>query len=138
MATLGPPSIALLRPSSSLSNLADSAALHSDHDHSGQPRFPHTRAQLAAIARLYKPDAFTGDAEGDQNSISSSLVARVVGLLDGEREDELKMLLKDMFGPMSEDEVRLVSVMSRSGILTTSDTSSSSTSSTSCTSTEMT
>ncbi|RPD64303.1 hypothetical protein L226DRAFT_460365 [Lentinus tigrinus ALCF2SS1-7] len=104
-AALGPPSIALLRPTSSLSNLSDSVALHSDHDHPGQPRFPHTRAQLAAIARLYKPDAFTGDAEGDQNSISSSLVARVVGLLDSEREDELKMLLKDMFGPISEDEL---------------------------------
>lgn len=113
MATaLGPPSISLLRPTSSLSNLSDSVALHSDHDHAGQPRFPHTRAQLAAIARLYKPDAFTGDAEGDQNSISSSLVARVVGLLDSEREDELKMLLKDMFGPISDDEVRLVPLFS--------------------------
>ena len=53
-ATLGPPSIALLRPTSSLSSLSDSASLHTDHDHAAQPRFPHTRAQLAAIARLYK------------------------------------------------------------------------------------
>ena len=84
MATaLGPPSISLLRPTSSLSNLSDSVALHSDHDHAGQPRFPHTRAQLAAIARLYKPDAFSPDA--DDGNISSSLVTRVVGLLDGER-----------------------------------------------------
>ena len=107
MATaLGPPSISLLRPTSSLSSFSDSASLHNDHDQTGTPRFPHTRAQLAAIARLYKPDAFTGDAEGDHNSISSSLVARVVSLLDGEREDELKGLLKDMFGPIGEDEVR--------------------------------
>ena len=104
MATaLGPPSISLLRPTSSLSNLSDSVALHSDHDHAGQPRFPHTRAQLAAIARLYKPDAFSPDA--DDGNISSSLVTRVVGLLDGEREDDIKHLLKDMFGPMSDDEV---------------------------------
>lgn len=105
-ATLSPPSIALLRPTSSLSSFSESASFHSDHDQTGTPRFPHTRAQLAAIARLYKPDAFTGDAEGDHNSISSSLVARVVGLLDGEREDDLKVLLKDMFGPISEEEVR--------------------------------
>ncbi|KAI0731262.1 hypothetical protein C8Q76DRAFT_613592 [Earliella scabrosa] len=104
-AALGAPSIALLRPTSSLSSFSDSASLHNDHDQTGTPRFPHTRAQLAAIARLYKPDAFTGDAEGDHNSISSSLVARVVSLLDGEREDELKGLLKDMFGPIGEDEL---------------------------------
>ena len=82
-----------------MSNLSDSASLHNDHDNSASPRFPHTRAQLAAIARLYKPDAVATDAEGDQNAISSSLVTRVVGLLDGEREDELKILLKNMFDP---------------------------------------
>ena len=105
-AALGPPSIALLRSTSSLSSLSDSAALHNDLDHSVQPRFPHTRAQLAAIARLYKPDAFAADAEADpSNIISSSLVSRVAALLDGEREDDIKHLLKDMFGPMSDDEV---------------------------------
>ena len=57
-AALGAPSIALLRPTSSLSSFSDSASLHNDHDQTGTPRFPHTRAQLAAIARLYKPDAF--------------------------------------------------------------------------------
>ena len=104
-AALGAPSIALLRPTSSLSSLSDSAAFHNDHEQQGQPRFPHTRAQLAAIARLYKPDAFAGESESEQNNISSSLVTRVVSLLDGEREDDLKHLLKDMFGPISEDEV---------------------------------
>nr|VWO94637.1 Sorting nexin-4 (Autophagy-related protein 24) [Ganoderma boninense] len=94
-ATLGPPSIAHLRPKSSFSSLSDSAFLHNDNDPSATPRFPHTRAQLAAIARLYKPDAFLGDPDGDQN-ISPSLVARTVALLDAEREDELKGLLKDI------------------------------------------
>ena len=108
-ATLGPPSIALLRPTSSLSSLSDSASLHTDHDHAAQPRFPHTRAQLAAIARLYKPDAFSPDA--DDGNISSSLITRVVGLLDGEREDDVKLLLKDMFGPISDEEVRLSTVL---------------------------
>ena len=109
-ATLEPPTIALLRSKSSFSSLSDSASLHNEADQHAPPRFPHTRAQLAAIARLYKPDAFLGDADGD-HSISSSLVARVVGLLDAEREDELKSLLKDMFGPISDEEVRLASLL---------------------------
>ncbi|TBU49245.1 hypothetical protein BD309DRAFT_852248 [Dichomitus squalens] len=102
--TLEPPSISLLRSKSSFSSLSDSASLHNEADHSAPPRFPHTRAQLAAIARLYKPDAFIGDTDGDQ-SISSSLIARVVSLLDAEREEELKSLLKDMFGPISDEEL---------------------------------
>lgn len=104
-ATLGPPSIALLRSSSSLSSFSDSTPL--DHDHAAQPRFPHTRAQLASIARTYKPDAFPTDGEPDHANISSSLVSRVVGLLEAEREEDLKGLLKDMFGPISDEEVRL-------------------------------
>lgn len=107
MATaLGPPAISFLRPTSSLSSFSDSGSVHNDHDHSGIPRFPHTRAQLAAIARQYKPDGY-GDAEGDVSAVSSSFVGRVVGLLDGEREDDVKSLLKDTFGPsIPEDEVR--------------------------------
>ena len=118
-ATLGPPSIAHLRTKSSFSSLSDSASLHNDTDPSSTPRFPHTHAQLAAIARLYKPDAFLGDPDGDQN-ISPSLVARVVALLDAEREDELKGLLKDMFGPITDDEVRLLPVPLRRTPLMTS------------------
>ncbi|EIW58723.1 uncharacterized protein TRAVEDRAFT_149078 [Trametes versicolor FP-101664 SS1] len=106
MATaLGPPAISFLRPTSSLSSFSDSGSVHNDHDHSGIPRFPHTRAQLAAIARQYKPDGY-GDAEGDVSAVSSSFVGRVVGLLDGEREDDVKSLLKDTFGPsIPEDEL---------------------------------
>ncbi|KAI0763743.1 hypothetical protein BD413DRAFT_606456 [Trametes elegans] len=103
-ATLEPPAISLLRPTSSLSQFSDSGSLHNDHEQ-GQPRFPHTRAQLAAIARTYKPDTY-GDSESDVSAISSSFVGRVVNLLDGEREDEVKSLLKDTFGPsISEDEL---------------------------------
>ncbi|KAI0675432.1 hypothetical protein C8Q78DRAFT_1004405 [Trametes maxima] len=97
-AMLEPPAISLLRPTSSLSSFSDSGSLHNDHDQAGAPRFPHTRAQLAAIARTYKPDTY-GDAETDASAISSSLVARVVGLLDAEREEDLKSLLNDIFGP---------------------------------------
>lgn len=72
------------------------------------PKFPHTRAQLAAIARLHKPDSFTGDPEGGElSSANSSLVARVVNLLDDEREDELKGLLRETFGPIGSEEVRI-------------------------------
>ncbi|KAH9852074.1 hypothetical protein C2E23DRAFT_827414 [Lenzites betulinus] len=93
-ATLGPP------PS-----ISDAVSIHSDHDHSGSPRFPHTRAQLSAIARQYKPDTYV-DSDGDAAAISTSFVARVVGLLDGEREDEVKSLLKDTFGSnIHEDEL---------------------------------
>ncbi|KAH9888916.1 hypothetical protein C8Q73DRAFT_708658 [Cubamyces lactineus] len=104
-ATLPAPAISLLRPTSSLSSISDSGSVHNEHEQSGAPRFPHTRAQLAAIARTYKPDAY-GDAENDVSGISSSFVTRVVGLLDSEREDELKSLLKQTFGPnISEEEL---------------------------------
>ena len=67
-ATLEPPSIALLRSKSSFSSLSDSASLHNEADQHAPPRFPHTRAQLAAIARLYKTaDArFDGSTNGGQ------------------------------------------------------------------------
>ncbi|EGN92263.1 hypothetical protein SERLA73DRAFT_173022 [Serpula lacrymans var. lacrymans S7.3] len=63
-------------------------------------RFPHTRAQLSSIARQHKPlEGYDSDAEGDDTTrVSSSLVNKVVALLDGEHEDELKALLKDAFG----------------------------------------
>ncbi|KAI0820379.1 hypothetical protein BC628DRAFT_1330520 [Trametes gibbosa] len=103
--TLELPAVSLLRPTSSLSSISDSVSIHSDHDHSGTPRFPHTRAQLSAIARQYKPDAY-GDTDGDAAAISASFVGRVVGMLDGEREDEVKSLLKDTFGSnITEDEL---------------------------------
>lgn len=71
------------------------------------PRFPHTRAQLSAIARLYKPaNNYDSDAEGDEFSrVSSDVVGKVVSLLDEEDEDELKSLLKDTYGVDEEEQL---------------------------------
>ncbi|KAJ7132079.1 hypothetical protein C8R44DRAFT_612099 [Mycena epipterygia] len=63
--------------------------------------FPHTRAQLSAIARQYKPlpsDVYDGDADDDFSRVSSELVEQVVSLLVNEREDELKAVLKAAYG----------------------------------------
>lgn len=67
---------------------------------SPMPKFPHTRAQLSAIARQHKPlDNYDSDADGEDFSrISSSLVNKVVLLLVDEQEDELKALLKATYG----------------------------------------
>ncbi|EIW79169.1 hypothetical protein CONPUDRAFT_107295 [Coniophora puteana RWD-64-598 SS2] len=62
-----------------------------------QPKFPHTRAQLAAIARQHKNsfDSYDGDHEKeDTGHISSSFVSRIATMLANEQEDELKQLLK--------------------------------------------
>ena len=72
---------------------------------SAPPRFPHTRAQLTAIARQYRPlDNYDDDNEDDSGRVTSSLVARVASLLDAEREEDLKNLLKETFGPNMDDE----------------------------------
>jgi hypothetical protein len=69
--------------------------------------FPHTRAQLTAIARLYKPaDSVDSDAEPDDSRVSSSLVAKVASLLDHEHEDELKALLRASFAGIDDNMVR--------------------------------
>lgn len=62
----------------------------------GVGKFPHTRAQLSAFARQYKPaEAYESDAEQDEyGRVPQSLVNEVVSLLVEEREDELKVLLK--------------------------------------------
>ncbi|KAF8074760.1 hypothetical protein FPV67DRAFT_1407991 [Lyophyllum atratum] len=64
------------------------------------PKFPHTRAQLSAIARQHKPlDNYDSDADSDEfNRVPSSLVNRVAALLADEQEDELKALLKGTYG----------------------------------------
>ncbi|KAF8885020.1 hypothetical protein BD779DRAFT_1801509 [Infundibulicybe gibba] len=64
------------------------------------PKFPHTRAQLSAIARQHKPlDSYDSDAETDDlNRVTSLLVNKVVALLVDEQEDELKILLKETYG----------------------------------------
>lgn len=72
---------------------------------SAPPRFPHTRAQLTSIARQYRPlDNYDDDIDDGSNRITSAFVARVASLLGDEREDELKTLVKDTFGPSIEDE----------------------------------
>lgn len=62
-------------------------------------KFPHTRAQLSAIARQHRPlDSYDNDGETeDHTRLNSSYVTKVVGLLDEEREDELKALLKETY-----------------------------------------
>ncbi|KAI0343140.1 hypothetical protein BDW22DRAFT_1428572 [Trametopsis cervina] len=84
---------------------SDSPALSTPQEFSVPPRFPHTRAQLTAIARQYRPlDNYEDDNEGGSTGISSALVARVASLLDAEREEDLKNLLKDSFGPSIDEE----------------------------------
>jgi hypothetical protein len=61
--------------------------------------FPHTRAQLVAIARQYKPlptDAY--DPDPDDMRVPTELVEQVVSLLHDEQEDDLKSLLKAAYG----------------------------------------
>lgn len=69
-------------------------------------KFPHTRAQLAAIARQFKLD--DTESELDDNRLPQSLVNQIVSLLVDEKEDELKVLLKTTFS-MDDDSVRRVS-----------------------------
>jgi hypothetical protein len=73
--------------------------------HSGSPseppttKFPHTRAQLSAIARQHKLlDTYDNDNDGDDPPrVDPSYLTKVVGLLDEEHEDELKSLLKETY-----------------------------------------
>jgi hypothetical protein len=84
-------------------NISDSGSANE----SASTCFPHTRAQLSAISRLYKPaDSCDNDAEPDETRVNSALVAKVASLLDLEHEDELKTLLKASFAGMDDDMVR--------------------------------
>ncbi|KAJ3555516.1 hypothetical protein NM688_g2531 [Phlebia brevispora] len=84
---------------------SDTLAISTPHELSAPPRFPHTRAQLTAIARQYRPlDNYDDDNDDDSSRITSAFVTRVAALLDSEHEEELKVLLKDTFGPSIEDE----------------------------------
>ncbi|KAH9933329.1 uncharacterized protein B0H18DRAFT_1208064 [Fomitopsis serialis] len=100
---LATPTISIPLPSS---NLSEAHSL-TGQDLSAPPKFPHTRAQLSAIARQHKSslDTFEGDPDGDDPRINSSLVGKVVMLLTNEREDELKALLKGTFGRIDEEEL---------------------------------
>lgn len=61
-------------------------------------KFPHTRAQLAAIARQHRSDSYDTDVEGDDHGrLDSTFVTRIVRLLDQEQEDELKSLLQHTY-----------------------------------------
>lgn len=84
---------------------SDSPAVSTLQELYAPPRFPHTRAQLTAIARQYRPlDNYEDDHEDGSNRITSALVARVASLLDAEREEDLKNLLRDSFGPAIDDD----------------------------------
>jgi hypothetical protein len=62
-------------------------------------KFPHTRAQLSAIAKQHRLlDTYDNDGETEDHArLDSSYVTKVVGLLDQEHEDELKALLKETY-----------------------------------------
>jgi hypothetical protein len=98
--------LAVPRPIPDPGNISDSASAHDSLPTSVPTRFPHTRAQLSAISRLYKPaDSFDNDTEPDDSRISSTLVAKVASLLDLEHEEELKALLKASFSGIDDDMV---------------------------------
>ena len=68
-------------------------------------RFPHIRAQLAAIARQHKE---SGEIELDDETgarIPSEFVHRVVESLDSESEDQLKALLTETYSSMDSESV---------------------------------
>ncbi|KAG6849294.1 hypothetical protein H0H93_009724 [Arthromyces matolae] len=69
------------------------------------PKFPHTRAQLSAIARQFKPlETYDNNTDPEElNRVSTSFVNRVVALLADEQEEALKALLKTSYG--MDDEV---------------------------------
>ncbi|KXN81524.1 Zinc finger CCCH domain-containing protein 6 [Leucoagaricus sp. SymC.cos] len=61
-------------------------------------KFPHTRAQLSAVARQHKQGEYPGEPDAeDLSRVPSTLVNKVVSLLVDENEDELKALLKEQF-----------------------------------------
>ncbi|TFK26168.1 hypothetical protein FA15DRAFT_667661 [Coprinopsis marcescibilis] len=71
-------------------------------------KFPHTRAQLAAIARQHKPtvDNYEGDIDGDDvGRVPATLLTTVVNLLVDEKEDELKEALREAFAGMNDESI---------------------------------
>lgn len=102
---LAPPAISAPNDPLVRSDSQAAAATQTPQELSAPLRFPHIRAQLTAIARQYRPlDTYDDEIDDDSNRLSSALVARVVSLLDGEREEDLKNLLRDTFGPAIDDE----------------------------------
>ncbi|GBE86506.1 hypothetical protein SCP_0903850 [Sparassis crispa] len=85
------------------SSLSDSGAAY--HHHESAPKFPHTRAQLLAVARQYRSsDVYDTDPEGEDARVNSAFVAKIATLLDNEHEDEVKAVLKETFGPSMDEE----------------------------------
>lgn len=80
--------------------LATAAYESGDSSTDAMPKYPHTRAQLSAIARQYKSlETYDNSTDPDEfNRVSSSWVNRVVVLLADEQEEELKALLKRTYG----------------------------------------
>ncbi|KAH9989849.1 hypothetical protein BJV77DRAFT_1061127 [Russula vinacea] len=96
--------LAVPRPIQGPGIISDSGSPHESLPTPASSHFPHTRAQLSAIARLYKPaDSGDNDTELDDSRVSSSLVAKVASLLDHEHEDELKTLLRASFAGIDDD-----------------------------------
>jgi hypothetical protein len=99
--------LAVPRPIPERSNISDSPSPYESLSSPVSTHFPHTRAQLCAIARLYKPaDSGDNDADPDDSRVSASLVAKVASLLDHEHEDELKAFLRASFSRIDDDMVR--------------------------------
>jgi hypothetical protein len=86
---------------------ADPSPIVSSQDHHGAPqKFPHTRAQLSAIARQHGGE---NDVEDDTGSrVSSAFLSKIVTLLVEEHEDQLKSALKDSYPGMDDDTVSFV------------------------------
>lgn len=110
---LAPPAISV--PSDLQARPGSQAAAATPQELSAPLRFPHTRAQLTAIARQYRPlDNYDDENDDDPSRVTSALVTRVASLLDAEREEDLKNLLKETFGPgIDEDEVRAYHLLVR-------------------------
>lgn len=82
----------------------------------GTPKFPHLRARLAVIAREHKQLSANRDSSGAESDVdadgdglvggpvSAMLVKNVAELLDQEKEEDLKILLKSNFD-MDDDAV---------------------------------
>lgn len=76
-------------------------------------RFPHIRAQLAAITRQHKE---SGEIELDDETgarIPSEFLHKVVQSLDNEREDELKALLTENYPTMDSESVSAGAIRSK-------------------------
>lgn len=68
-------------------------------------RFPHIRAQLAAITRQHKESSEIELDDETGARIPSEFVHKIVESLDNEREDQLKALLTETYPSMDSESV---------------------------------